>query len=61
MRITVIPRIDHVSIAVRDQKKAERFFRDILGPLPASGCATLTMAHPDGGKILQDLKIGDGT
>ena len=27
----MIARIDHVSIAVKDQKKAERFYRDILG------------------------------
>lgn len=29
----MIARIDHVSIAVKDQKKAERFYRDILGAL----------------------------
>ena len=27
----MISRIDHVSIAVKDQEKAERFFRDVLG------------------------------
>lgn len=30
----MISRIDHVSIAVEDHAKAERFFRDILGVVP---------------------------
>ena len=33
----MISRIDHVSIAVRDQKKAERFFREILGAVAGVG------------------------
>lgn len=33
----MISRIDHVSIAVRDQKEAERFFRDILGAEAGAG------------------------
>lgn len=36
---TLISRIDHVSIAVKDQRKAECFFRDILGAIDvARGC-----------------------
>ncbi|MEW6335533.1 MAG: VOC family protein [Thermodesulfobacteriota bacterium] len=33
----MISRIDHVSIAVRDQKKAEHFFRSILGAVAGAG------------------------
>jgi methylmalonyl-CoA/ethylmalonyl-CoA epimerase len=33
----MISRIDHVSIAVKDQEKAEHFFRDILGAIAGSG------------------------
>jgi methylmalonyl-CoA/ethylmalonyl-CoA epimerase len=33
----MISRIDHVSIAVKDQEKAERFFRDILGAIAGAG------------------------
>jgi methylmalonyl-CoA/ethylmalonyl-CoA epimerase len=33
----MISRIDHVSIAVRDQEKAEHFFRDILGAVAGAG------------------------
>jgi methylmalonyl-CoA/ethylmalonyl-CoA epimerase len=33
----MISRIDHVSIAVRDQKKAEHFFREILGAIAGAG------------------------
>ncbi|MDA8127068.1 MAG: VOC family protein [Deltaproteobacteria bacterium] len=33
----MISRIDHVSIAVRDQKQAERFFREILGAVAGVG------------------------
>ena len=32
----LIARIDHVSIAVRDYEKAEKFFRTILGGLPGA-------------------------
>lgn len=35
----MISRIDHVSIAVRDQKKAEHFFRDILGAVDGAGAS----------------------
>lgn len=35
----MIARIDHVSLAVKDQAKAERFFRDILGAVPGAGAA----------------------
>ncbi len=33
----MISRIDHVSIAVKDQKKAEQFFRDVLGAVAGAG------------------------
>jgi methylmalonyl-CoA/ethylmalonyl-CoA epimerase len=33
----LISRIDHVSIAVRDRKKAEHFFREILGAVAGAG------------------------
>jgi methylmalonyl-CoA/ethylmalonyl-CoA epimerase len=33
----MISRIDHVSLAVRDQKKAEYFFREILGAVAGAG------------------------
>ena len=35
----MIARIDHVSIAVKDQEKAEHFFRDILGAVAGTGAA----------------------
>ncbi len=35
----MISRIDHVSIAVKDQEKAEHFFRDILGAIPGAGAS----------------------
>jgi methylmalonyl-CoA/ethylmalonyl-CoA epimerase len=35
----MISRIDHVSIAVRDQEKAEHFFRDILGAVAGAGAS----------------------
>jgi catechol 2,3-dioxygenase-like lactoylglutathione lyase family enzyme len=35
----MIARIDHVSLAVKDQAKAERFFRDILGAVPGAAAA----------------------
>lgn len=35
----MISRIDHVSIAVRDQEKAERFFCDILGAVAGTNAA----------------------
>lgn len=35
----MISRIDHVSIAVRDQEKAEHFFRNILGAIDGAGAS----------------------
>jgi len=35
----MIARIDHVSIAVKDQAKAEHFFRDILGAVAGANAA----------------------
>jgi methylmalonyl-CoA/ethylmalonyl-CoA epimerase len=35
----MILRIDHVSIAVKDQQKAEHFFRDILGAVAGTNAA----------------------
>lgn len=35
----MISRIDHVSIAVKDQEKAEHFFRDILGAIAGIGAS----------------------
>ena len=35
----MIARIDHVSIAVKDHEKAERFFRKILGAVPGTSAA----------------------
>jgi len=35
----MISRIDHVSIAVKDQAKAEHFFRDILGAIAGAGAS----------------------
>lgn len=35
----MISRIDHVSIAVKDQEKAEHFFRDILGAVAGAKAA----------------------
>lgn len=50
----MISRIDHVSIAVPDQKKAEQFFRDILGAVPGVG------APDEGAKFFwQIFSLGD--
>ena len=38
----MISRIDHVSIAVKDQKKAEHFFHDILGAIAGAGASDPT-------------------
>lgn len=35
----MISRIDHVSIAVKDQEKAEHFFRDVLGAVEGTSAA----------------------
>jgi methylmalonyl-CoA/ethylmalonyl-CoA epimerase len=37
--MNLISRIDHVSIAVKDREKAERFFRDVLGVTPGAGAS----------------------
>ncbi len=41
----MIARIDHVSIAVKDHEKAERFFRDILGAIPGTNAADPTTRY----------------
>ncbi len=41
----MISRIDHVSIAVRDKKKAEHFFRDILGAVEGAGAEDSAMHY----------------
>jgi methylmalonyl-CoA/ethylmalonyl-CoA epimerase len=50
----MISRIDHVSIAVRDQEKAERFFRDVLGAVAGAG-----MADPASKFFWQIFSLGD--
>lgn len=50
----MISRIDHVSIAVRDQAKAEHFFRDILGAVAGAG-----MDDPKGKFLWQLFSMGD--
>ena len=50
----MISRIDHVSIAVRDQKKAERFFREILGAIAGTG-----MSDPQAMFFWQIFSLGD--
>ena len=50
----MISRIDHVSIAVRDQEKAERFFRDILGAVAGVG-----MDDPQAKFFWQIFSLGD--
>jgi methylmalonyl-CoA/ethylmalonyl-CoA epimerase len=50
----MISRIDHVSIAVRDQEKAERFFRGILGAVAGVG-----MADPRAKFFWQIFSLGD--
>jgi methylmalonyl-CoA/ethylmalonyl-CoA epimerase len=50
----LISRIDHVSIAVRDQKKAERFFREILGAVAGAG-----MGDPKAKFFWQIFSLGD--
>lgn len=53
--IILISRIDHVSIAVRDQKKAEHFFRDILGAVACVG----SMGSPQMRYFWQLYSLGD--
>jgi methylmalonyl-CoA/ethylmalonyl-CoA epimerase len=50
----MISRIDHVSIAVRDQKKAEHFFRHILGAIAGAG-----MSDPKTKFFWQIFSLGD--
>ncbi len=50
----MISRIDHVSIAVRDQKKAERFFREVLGAVAGVG-----MDDPKTRFFWQIFSLGD--
>ena len=50
----MISRIDHVSIAVRDQKKAECFFREILGAVAGVG-----MGDPKAKFFWQIFSLGD--
>jgi len=50
----MISRIDHVSIAVRDRQKAERFFRDILGAIAGAGAG-----DPKAGFFWQIFSLGD--
>ncbi|MCE5281767.1 MAG: VOC family protein [Deltaproteobacteria bacterium] len=50
----MISRIDHVSIAVRDQKKAERFFREVLGAVAGAG-----MDDPKTRFFWQIFSLGD--
>jgi len=51
----LISRIDHVSIAVRDQEKAEHFFRDILGAVTCVGA----MGAPQMKYFWQIFSLGD--
>ncbi len=51
----MISRIDHVSIAVRDQKKAEHFFRDLLGAVACVG----SMGPPQMKYFWQLFSLGD--
>jgi len=51
----LISRIDHVSIAVRDRKKAEHFFRDILGAIDCVG----SMGAPQMNYFWQLYSLGD--
>lgn len=50
----MISRIDHVSITVRDQKKAERFFHKILGAVEGVG-----MGDPKAKFFWQIFSLGD--
>jgi len=51
----LISRIDHISLAVRDQKKAEHFFRDILGAVTCVGA----MGTPQMNYFWQLFSLGD--
>lgn len=51
----MISRIDHVSLAVRDQKRAEHFFRDVLGAVACVG----SMGSPQMKYFWQIFSLGD--
>lgn len=50
----MISRIDHVSIAVRDYEKAERFFRDVLGVVQGAAAEDPNMKY-----VWRILSLGD--
>jgi len=50
----LISRIDHVSIAVRDYEKAERFFRTVLGVIPGAVAEDPVMKY-----VWQIFSLGD--
>ncbi len=50
----MILRIDHVSIAVRDQEKARHFFLDVLGAIPGAGARDDNMNY-----FWQVFSLGD--
>jgi len=52
----MISRIDHVSIAVRDYEKAERFFRDILGVVQGAAAEDPNMKY-----VWRIFSLGDLT
>lgn len=52
----MISRIDHVSIAVRDYAKAERFFRDVLGALQGAAAEDPNMKY-----VWRIFSLGDLT
>lgn len=52
----MISRIDHVSIAVRDYEKAERFFRDILGVVQGAAAEDTRMKY-----VWRIFSLGDLT
>lgn len=51
-----ISRIDHVSIAVRDYEKAEKFFRTVLGAIPGASAV-----DPKAKYLWQIFSLGDLT
>ncbi len=52
----MISRIDHVSIAVRDYEKAERFFRDVLGVVQGAAAEDPNMKY-----VWRIFSLGDLT
>lgn len=50
----LISRIDHVSIAVRDDEKAKNFFQSILGAIPGASSRDLAMKY-----FWQIFSLGD--